>query len=234
MDTKSEKTRIGYEWKLYNDGSASSNGSGGGLMLIDPDGKEYTYALQFEFEITNNEAEYEALLAGLRITQEMEIILQVKTKEEESWMTPIHEYLVSGLLLEDPKEARKIKVKALPYKLIRGSLYQRSFYTQWLRCVAPPQTDDIVKEIHKGSCGFNTEPCSMMVRIRKQGYYWPSMHKDTTKVIQECEKCKEQSAIRKAAENDAIAAGNGYPFSYWGVNMLGFKFLAIATEHSTK
>ncbi|GKF58691.1 reverse transcriptase domain-containing protein, partial [Tanacetum coccineum] len=61
-------------------------------------------------------------------------ILQVETKEGESWMTPIHEYLVSDLLPEDPKESRKIRVKAPQYKLIRGSLYQRSFYTTWLRC----------------------------------------------------------------------------------------------------
>ncbi|GJT18155.1 reverse transcriptase domain-containing protein [Tanacetum coccineum] len=42
-------------------------------MLIDFEGREYTYALRFEFETTNNEVEYEALLAGLRIAQEMEI-----------------------------------------------------------------------------------------------------------------------------------------------------------------
>ncbi|GJY90707.1 putative ribonuclease H-like domain-containing protein [Tanacetum coccineum] len=53
-------------------------------------------------------------------------ILQVETKEEESWMTPIHEYLVSSLLPQDLKEARKIRVKAPLYKLIRGSLYQRA------------------------------------------------------------------------------------------------------------
>nr|GEU43347.1 hypothetical protein [Tanacetum cinerariifolium] len=53
-------------------------------------------------------------------------ILQVKTNEEESWVTPIHEYLVSGLLPEDPKEATKIRVKAPQYKLIRGSIYQRA------------------------------------------------------------------------------------------------------------
>ncbi|GKA97844.1 reverse transcriptase domain-containing protein [Tanacetum coccineum] len=47
---------------------------GVGLMVIEPKGKEYTYALRFEFETTNNEEEYEALLAGLRIAQEMEII----------------------------------------------------------------------------------------------------------------------------------------------------------------
>ncbi|GJS14870.1 reverse transcriptase domain-containing protein [Tanacetum coccineum] len=55
------------KWKLYIDGASNSDGAGAGLMLIDPAGKEYTYALRFEFETTNNEAEYEALLAGLRI-----------------------------------------------------------------------------------------------------------------------------------------------------------------------
>ncbi|GKA90625.1 reverse transcriptase domain-containing protein [Tanacetum coccineum] len=36
-------------------------------------GKKYTYALRFEFETTNNEAEYEALLAGPRLAKEMKI-----------------------------------------------------------------------------------------------------------------------------------------------------------------
>ncbi|GJU05659.1 reverse transcriptase domain-containing protein [Tanacetum coccineum] len=74
MDTKLEETKPSYEWKLYTNGGSSSDGSGAGLMLIDPKGKEYTYALRFEFETTNKEAEYEALLAGLRIAQEMEIV----------------------------------------------------------------------------------------------------------------------------------------------------------------
>ncbi|GKD97238.1 reverse transcriptase domain-containing protein, partial [Tanacetum coccineum] len=178
IDTKSENTKLSCEWKLYTGGAAISDSLGAGLMLIDPEGKEYTYALRFGFEATNNEAKYEALLAGLRIAQDMEIVslaifvdsqllvnqikgtyaakpptireyLQKTKEEEESWMTPIHEYLVSGLLLKDPKESRKIRVKAPQYKMIRGSLYRRSFYTSWLRGVASPQTDDIVKEIHE-------------------------------------------------------------------------------------
>nr|GEW62049.1 reverse transcriptase domain-containing protein [Tanacetum cinerariifolium] len=61
------------EWKLYTDRTSSSDGSRAGLILIDLAGKEYNHALRFEFEKTNNEAEYEALLAGPRIAQEMEI-----------------------------------------------------------------------------------------------------------------------------------------------------------------
>nr|GFA27285.1 putative reverse transcriptase domain, ribonuclease H-like domain protein [Tanacetum cinerariifolium] len=61
------------EWKLYTERASSSDGAAVGLMLIDPAGKEYTYALRFKFETTNNEAEHGALLAGLRIAQEIEI-----------------------------------------------------------------------------------------------------------------------------------------------------------------
>ncbi|GJV35728.1 reverse transcriptase domain-containing protein [Tanacetum coccineum] len=60
-------------WKLFTDGVSSSDGSGAGLILVSPEGKEYTNALRLEFEITNNEAEYEALLAGLRIANEMKV-----------------------------------------------------------------------------------------------------------------------------------------------------------------
>ncbi|GKD49347.1 reverse transcriptase domain-containing protein [Tanacetum coccineum] len=157
-------------------------------------------------------------------------------------MDPIHEYLLSGLLLEDTREARKIRIQAPQYKLIRGNLYKRSFFTPWLRCVAPPQTDKIIKEIHEGSCGFNAEPRSLVVRITKQGFYWPSMHREVAKAIQDCKKCKEESAIRKAGTSGAIAAGSTWPFSHWGIHIIGplpmapggLQFLAIAVEHSTK
>ena len=50
-------------WTLYIDEASSNEGSGAGLILTDPDGKEVTYALRFEFPASNNEAEYEALIA---------------------------------------------------------------------------------------------------------------------------------------------------------------------------
>ncbi|GKC71050.1 reverse transcriptase domain-containing protein [Tanacetum coccineum] len=38
-----------------------------GLILTSPEGTEFTYALRFQFTASNNEAKYEALIAGLRI-----------------------------------------------------------------------------------------------------------------------------------------------------------------------
>nr|GEV68796.1 putative reverse transcriptase domain-containing protein [Tanacetum cinerariifolium] len=50
-----------------------ANGSRAGLILTNPEGVEFTYALRFRFDATNNEAEYEALIAGLRIAEQMGI-----------------------------------------------------------------------------------------------------------------------------------------------------------------
>ncbi|GKB13088.1 reverse transcriptase domain-containing protein, partial [Tanacetum coccineum] len=59
------------EWILYTDGASSIKGSGACLVLISPTKTEYTYALRLNFESTNNQAEYEALLAGLRIAKKI-------------------------------------------------------------------------------------------------------------------------------------------------------------------
>ncbi|XP_016652592.1 PREDICTED: uncharacterized protein LOC107881971 [Prunus mume] len=58
-------------WTLYVDGSSNAHGCGAGLVLISPDKVVLEYALRFKFHASNNEAEYEAFLAGLRLAQEM-------------------------------------------------------------------------------------------------------------------------------------------------------------------
>nr|GEY52750.1 reverse transcriptase domain-containing protein [Tanacetum cinerariifolium] len=58
-------------WTLFTDGSSCVDGSGTGLILTNPKGVEFTYALRFQFTASNNEAEYEALVAGLRIATQI-------------------------------------------------------------------------------------------------------------------------------------------------------------------
>ncbi|GJR02200.1 reverse transcriptase domain-containing protein [Tanacetum coccineum] len=58
-------------WILFTDGSSWTDGFEAGLILTSPEGMEFTYALRFRFDATNNKAEYEALIAGLRITKQM-------------------------------------------------------------------------------------------------------------------------------------------------------------------
>ncbi|GJZ97039.1 reverse transcriptase domain-containing protein [Tanacetum coccineum] len=58
-------------WTLFTDGSSCVDGSGTGLILTSLEGTEFTYVLRFQFTASNNEAEYEALIAGLRIAAQM-------------------------------------------------------------------------------------------------------------------------------------------------------------------
>ncbi|KAI5323200.1 hypothetical protein L3X38_032272 [Prunus dulcis] len=58
-------------WTLYVDGSPNAQGCGVGLVLISPDKVVLEYAIRFKFQASNNVAEYEALLAGLRLAKEM-------------------------------------------------------------------------------------------------------------------------------------------------------------------
>ncbi|XP_074327673.1 uncharacterized protein LOC141665583 [Apium graveolens] len=65
-------------WNLYVDGSSTSSSGDAGVILINPEGFKIQQALKFSFPVTNNVAEYEALLAGLRLAIELEVkILEI-------------------------------------------------------------------------------------------------------------------------------------------------------------
>ncbi|VFQ88258.1 unnamed protein product, partial [Cuscuta campestris] len=54
-------------WTVYTDGSSATDASGGGVVAISPEGFKAYYSVRFRFKVSNNEAEYEALLCGLRL-----------------------------------------------------------------------------------------------------------------------------------------------------------------------
>jgi hypothetical protein len=60
-------------WVMYFDGSYTLKGAGAGVMLIPPEGGMLKYAIQIEFLATNNTAEYEGLVTGLRLAKELRI-----------------------------------------------------------------------------------------------------------------------------------------------------------------
>ncbi|XP_074335985.1 uncharacterized protein LOC141673151 [Apium graveolens] len=64
--------RIPGKWKLFVDGSVAGKKCGAGLILSIPEGFEICQAIRFDFPLTNNEAEYEALLARMKLTRSLE------------------------------------------------------------------------------------------------------------------------------------------------------------------
>ncbi|GKV49205.1 hypothetical protein SLEP1_g55968 [Rubroshorea leprosula] len=55
------------------DGAANIEGSGAGVVLVGPDGFKSEHALKFKFQTTDNVAEYEALIYGLKLASELKV-----------------------------------------------------------------------------------------------------------------------------------------------------------------
>ena len=54
-------------WILHVDGASQVLGSGMGLLLQSPTRKQLEQAIHFQFLVSNNKAEYEAILAELNL-----------------------------------------------------------------------------------------------------------------------------------------------------------------------
>jgi ribonuclease HI len=57
-------------WTLYFDGSMMKTDAGVGLLFVSPLGEHMRYAVRLHFPVSNNMAEYEALLCGHKVTIE--------------------------------------------------------------------------------------------------------------------------------------------------------------------
>ena len=62
---------LGSQWLLSVDGSSNQQGSGAGIVLEGPNGVLIKQALRFAFKASNNQVEYEALIAGVLLAKEM-------------------------------------------------------------------------------------------------------------------------------------------------------------------
>ncbi|XP_057452533.1 uncharacterized protein LOC130744356 [Lotus japonicus] len=65
--------RISTQWTLFVDGSSNENGSGAGVTLQGPGELILEQSPRFQFKASNNQAEYEALIAGLKLA----IVVQI-------------------------------------------------------------------------------------------------------------------------------------------------------------
>ncbi|GJU79448.1 reverse transcriptase domain-containing protein [Tanacetum coccineum] len=229
---------------LFMDGSSCIDGSGAGLIIINLEGMEFTYALRFRFSATNNEAEYEALIAGLRIARQMGVqnlqanvdsklvanqeksideqhILAVVEEEGHTWMTSVYEYLTKGILPEEKKKARAIRCKAGRYEVINETLYKKSFLGPWLRCVGPLQANYVLREIHEGSCSMHSGPRSVVAKALRLGNYWPTMHKDARNLIRACNDCQVHRPVPRNPQEKITLITSPWPFYKWGIDIAG-------------
>ncbi|GJX40107.1 reverse transcriptase domain-containing protein [Tanacetum coccineum] len=228
-------------WTLFTDGSSCVDGSGAGLIFTDPEGVEFTYALRFRFDATNNETEYEALIAGLRIAEQMGV---------KNLQVSIDSHLVANqvngsYIAKEPVMVEKVKMLSGNFKkfsIKQGVLYKKSFLRPWLCCVGPLQADYVLREIHEGSCSMHAGIRSVVSKALRTGYYWPTMHKDARTLIKVCQDCQVHQPVLKNPQQKLTPITSSWPFYKWGIDIAGpfpeghgkVKFLIVAIDYFTK
>ena len=68
-------------------------------------------------------------------------VVVAQVGSDPRWMDPIWDYIIDGRLLDDPKEAAKVRARSARFTNHKGSLYKRGFFTPILKCIAGKDTE---------------------------------------------------------------------------------------------
>jgi ribonuclease HI len=72
-------------WTVNVDGSANKRCGGAGMIVKTPEGQGLRYTIRLGFKVTNNEAEYEVVIAGLAIAAELGVQnIEVRSDSSDS------------------------------------------------------------------------------------------------------------------------------------------------------
>ena len=93
-----------HPWEVFVDGASNAMGVGAGIVIITPDGIRLEHSFRLGFKASNNETEYEALLAGLRtvlhlgakdveIYSDSRLVVYQVTGSFEAWDSRMKVYL---------------------------------------------------------------------------------------------------------------------------------------------
>ena len=75
-------------------------------------------------------------------------------------------------MLPDRKDAaRKLKVQASRFILIKDVLYKRGFSRPYLRCLVPEEAKYVMREVHEEICRNHSGVRSLVHKLIRVGYY---------------------------------------------------------------
>ena len=159
-----------------------------------------------------------------------------------SWMDPISLYLSTGQLPSERDKAQKLQVQSAIFSLVDGQLFKRSVGTPYLKCLTVEQSQYVLAELHEGICRNHPGSRTLAHRAHTQGYCWPTMRVDAADYTRKCDSCQRLAPVLKSSVQDLISISSPWPFSQWGINIVGplptaptqKKLLLVAIDYFNK
>jgi ribonuclease HI len=109
-----------------------------------------------------------------------------------SWQAPYLEYLLRGELPLDKVEARRLARRAKSFVLLgdEKELYHCSPLGILQQCISVAEGQELLQEIHSRPCGHHAAPRALVGNAFRQGFYWPIMVADATRIVRSCQGCQ--------------------------------------------
>ena len=195
-----------------------------------------------------NGSEIQVVIHGRRplsnsIETQAEVYHITEAQEDEDWRQPFIKYFQDGTLPEDKAQRAQIKIRSLQYTFVNNTLYRKTYEQMWLRCVSNTEAKQIMNEVHTGICGAHQSGPKMHLRIKRMGYYWPTMVSDCEKMARDCHMCQVHGPFIHRHPNPLHPTIASWPFDIWGADVIGpidppasngDKFILAFTDYFTK
>ncbi|CAN1299481.1 Retrovirus-related Pol polyprotein from transposon 412 [Linum perenne] len=112
------------------------------------------------------------------------------TSSLTDWRAPIRTFIETDALPADRALVTKIRRRAARCVLLDGEMYCKSSAGPYLRCLSDEEASFTLREIHQGVCGMHVGAKSLEKNVLLQGYYWPTIRRDSEELVKRCHKCQ--------------------------------------------
>jgi hypothetical protein len=103
---------------------------------------------------------------------------EIMLVEKEDWKQAMTDQLQGKLRTTDDAETTRMHARARNYTLINGMLYKKGVVQPLLKCITQGEGEQLLREIHSGSCGSHIGARSLSAKAIRQGFYWPTHIRD--------------------------------------------------------
>ncbi|XP_024006422.1 uncharacterized protein LOC112082935 [Eutrema salsugineum] len=141
--------------------------------------------------------------------------------EPEDWTLEIVGYIGDGTVPADKWAARRLKACAARYVVIKGTLLRWDASGVLLTCVHGNDIMEVMQKVHEGEGGNHSGARSLAFKIKKAGYYWPTMLSECEKYTARCEKCQRHGPMINLPTELLMTSTAPYPFMRWAMDIIG-------------
>jgi hypothetical protein len=141
--------------------------------------------------------------------------------DSDDWRRPIIKYIKNEEEPDDKNTAECIARQSAHYTLIGETLYRRGTSGVLMKCILSATGKQLLDEVHAGQCGVHVASRTLVGKVFRSGFYWPTAKSDAAELVQRCEACQYLSKQQHLPAQQLQTIPITWSFACWGLDMIG-------------